>query len=87
VDRFATTKLSSRGQVVIPEEIRIGLGLKEGTQFVVIGRRDVVVLKAISAPSMEEFDELIGQAQKAARRSGMKKADVRKAIRRVRRSR
>jgi len=33
----ATTKLSSRGQVVIPENIRKKLQLKAGTQFVVIG--------------------------------------------------
>lgn len=37
---YATTKLSSRGQVVIPEEIRISLGLNEGDQFVVIGEGD-----------------------------------------------
>ena len=28
----ATTKLSSKGQVVIPEEVRISLGLKTGDQ-------------------------------------------------------
>ena len=36
----ATTTLSSKGQVVIPEEIRIRLGLKAGAQFVVLGDRD-----------------------------------------------
>ena len=36
---YATTKLSSRGQVVIPEEIRITLGLSEGDEFVVRRRR------------------------------------------------
>ena len=46
----ATTKLSSRGQVVIPEEIRNRLGLEEGAQFVVVGEGDVVVLKALKAP-------------------------------------
>jgi AbrB family looped-hinge helix DNA binding protein len=33
----ATTKLSSKGQVVIPEEIRKKLGLEPGAQFVVLG--------------------------------------------------
>ena len=37
---IATTKLSSKGQVVIPEEIRKQLGLKEGDQFVVVGQDD-----------------------------------------------
>src|SRR5690606_2270948 len=46
----ATTKLSSKGQVVIPEEIRERLGLKPGAQFVVVGDRDVVILKVIHQP-------------------------------------
>ena len=36
---IATTKLSSKDQVVIPEEIRERLGLKPGTKFVVLGDR------------------------------------------------
>ena len=48
----ATTKLSSKGQVVIPEEIRNRLGLKPGAQFVVLGDRDVVILKVIQTPEM-----------------------------------
>ena len=39
----ATTKMSSKGQVVIPEEIRRRLKLKTGAQFVVIGEDDVVM--------------------------------------------
>ena len=35
---YATTKLSSKGQVVIPEEVRNDLGLKEGDQIVVGSR-------------------------------------------------
>ena len=34
---LATTKLSSKGQVVIPEEIRNRLGLETGAQFVASG--------------------------------------------------
>ncbi|MBI2403439.1 MAG: AbrB/MazE/SpoVT family DNA-binding domain-containing protein, partial [Gemmatimonadetes bacterium] len=43
----ATTRLSSKGQVVIPEEIRRRLGLVTGVQFAVVGEGDVVVLKAV----------------------------------------
>jgi AbrB family looped-hinge helix DNA binding protein len=76
----ATTKLSSKGQVVIPEEIRDRLGLKPGAQFVVVGDRDVVILKVIQTPDMAEFDELVGRARKAARKAGLKRSDVREAI-------
>ena len=82
---LSTTKMSSRGQVVIPEELRVRLGLTAGAQFVVVGQGDVVVLKRISTPSMDEFDDLIQEARQQARRSGMKRADIRDAISDVRR--
>ena len=82
----ATTRLSSKGQVVIPEEIRQRLGLQTGAQFVVVGEGDVVVLKAVQPPSMRQFDDLVGAARKAARRAVMKRRDVGAAVRRSRRS-
>jgi AbrB family looped-hinge helix DNA binding protein len=84
---LATTRLSSKGQVVIPEEIRLRLGLKEGTQFVVVGDRDVVILKTIAPPPMAEFDELVRTARGAARKAGMRPADVKRAVAKVRASR
>jgi AbrB family looped-hinge helix DNA binding protein len=77
---FATTKMSSKGQVVIPEEIRERLGLEPGVQFVVIGDRDVVILKAITPPSMKEFDDLVASARAAARKAKMKRSDVSRAV-------
>ena len=41
---LATTRLSSKGQVVIPEDVRQRLGLKAGDQFIVVGEGDVVIL-------------------------------------------
>jgi AbrB family looped-hinge helix DNA binding protein len=80
----ATTKLSSRGQVVIPEEIRNRLGLEPGVQFVVVGDRDVVILKVLQAPDIAEFDELADRARRAAKRARLKKGDVKDAIRKAR---
>ena len=37
---IATTRLSSKGQIVIPEEVRKALGLEPGAQFVVMGADD-----------------------------------------------
>jgi AbrB family looped-hinge helix DNA binding protein len=82
--KLATTKMSSKGQVVIPEEIRDRLGLSAGSQFVVIGERDVVILKTLSTPSMKDFGTLISKARGQARRAGMKRSDVAKATKRVR---
>jgi AbrB family looped-hinge helix DNA binding protein len=75
-----TTRMSSKGQIVIPEEIRKRLGLKAGDRFLVMGDKDVVILKSISAPSMGEFDDLIAQARKQAERAGMKRSDITEAV-------
>lgn len=77
----ATTKLSSRGQVVIPEEIRSKLGLEPGARFVVLGEGDTVILKTIQAPSFAEFDSLLAQARNAAERVGLREEDIDDAIR------
>ena len=80
----ATTKMSSKGQVVIPEEIRNRLGLEPGSQFVVIGEDDTVILKMIAAPDMSQFDELISRARTHARRAGLKRSDIASAVDKVR---
>jgi len=80
----ATARMSSKGQVVIPEEVRKRLGLKAGSQFVVVGERDTVILKAISPPSMADFDDLLAQARKQARKAGLKRSDLLAVIRKVR---
>jgi AbrB family looped-hinge helix DNA binding protein len=84
MENAATTKLSSKGQVVIPEEIRTRLGLEPGAQFVVLGDDDVVILKLIQTPDLAEFEQLTARARKAAKRAGLKKGDVDEAIREVR---
>ena len=81
---LATTKMSSKGQVVIPEDIRKRLKLKAGSQFVVVGEDDVVILKAISPPSMEAFDALIEEARRQAKQAGLKQSDITTAIAKVR---
>lgn len=82
----ATTTLSSRGQVVIPEAIRERLGLKAGAQFVVVADRDVVILKVLEPPALSEFTALSARARRSAKAAGLKPADVPRAIKKVRRS-
>lgn len=79
----ATTKMSSKGQVVIPEEIRHRLGLTTGTQFVVVGDKGVVILKSLTPPKMDAFDELIGQARHEARTAKLKRSDIARAVKTV----
>ena len=82
--KLATTKLSSKGQVVIPEEIRTRLGLEPGAQFVVVGEGDVVVLKALEAPDLSEFKALLDEARASAKEAGLSETDIQKALDEVR---
>jgi len=84
MSELATTRMSSKGQVVIPDEIRKRLGLKEGSQFVVVGEKGTVILKTISPPSMQEFNHLIAEARSQAKKASLKRSDVGHAVLKVR---
>lgn len=82
---FATTKLSSKGQVVIPEEIRARLKLKAGVNFMVLGRVDTIFLKVLEKPPIDRFVRMMDEAAEKARKGGLKKTAVKGAIRQARR--
>jgi AbrB family looped-hinge helix DNA binding protein len=81
----ATTTMSSKGQVVIPEAIREQLGLEPGTQFIVVAEHDVVVLKTLTPPPMSEFTALLTRARTVAKATKLRRGDIQKAITKVRR--
>ena len=83
----STTRMSSKGQVVIPEDVRKALGLEVGAQFMVMGDGDTVVLKRIAVPAKRELRAMIGRVRAQVRRSGIKLSDVGAAVRRVRHGR
>ena len=84
METLATTRMSSKGQVVIPESIRKQLNLQEGAQFIVLGEGDVVVLKAVNLPDKSQFDELIKQARQQAKAAGLTEKDVTSAVAKAR---
>lgn len=48
-------KMSSRGQIVIPQEVRKKMKLEEGEAFAVTGSGDTLLLKRVKMPSKEEI--------------------------------
>lgn len=52
MSRIATTRMSSKGEVVIPENVRKRLGLKADSEFVVVASDDAVVLRPVTEPDM-----------------------------------
>lgn len=72
------TKLSSRGQVVIPKELREGF--KDGTPFAVVRDEDAIILKRIRIPGIEEFEVLVDKSIKVAKKLKLKEEDVGKIV-------
>ena len=72
-----TTKMSSRGQVVVPRSIREALNLTEGDTFAVFAGDDMLILKKIGVPTAEEaFEKLHEWGAKFAKKKGLKQKDV-----------
>lgn len=84
---LSTTKMSSKGQVVIPDAIRKRLGLEPGDEFVVVASQGAIILKAIEPPSMNQFEELMADARRQARRAGLKRSDIAAAVTEARKGR
>ncbi|MBE3120260.1 MAG: AbrB/MazE/SpoVT family DNA-binding domain-containing protein [Candidatus Atribacteria bacterium] len=81
---LATTRMSSKGQIVIPETVRKQLNLQAGAQFVVVGEGDVVILKVITSPTLDTFDALIQRARQLAKMAGLKRSGIEKAVEKAR---
>jgi len=52
------TRVSSKGQVVIPQKVREKLKIKEGETLAVSSQDDIVVLKKISNPLEEDLETI-----------------------------
>ena len=78
------TKMSSKGQIVVPKQLRKVLGLNEGEIFAVFGDNDTIILKRIEMPSKDEFESILHWGQKYAKKKGIKRKDVMKAVEDIR---
>ncbi|MEK6954953.1 MAG: AbrB/MazE/SpoVT family DNA-binding domain-containing protein [Candidatus Micrarchaeota archaeon] len=68
------TKMSSKGQVVIPEQIRESLGLTAGSVFAVYGRKDAdsILLKRLVMPEpAKAFEEMAKWGTAHAKKEGL----------------
>lgn len=82
---FSTTKMTSKGQVVIPEETRKRLNMKPGTQFMVWeSNQDTLIFKVIQPPTMDDLEDLLAETRQQAKIASMKPSDITKAIKDVR---
>ena len=85
-----TIKMSSKGQIVIPQEIRKELHATEGTLFAVIGGKDTIVLKKIEKPSkkilIKELEAIAREGRKHLEGRGVKESDIPEIVQKSRRN-
>jgi AbrB family looped-hinge helix DNA binding protein len=79
-----TSKLSKRGQIVVPQKVRKDLGLAEGDRFLVYGTGDAIVFKKMDLPSVEELERLTSWGRKFAETKRITRRKVAKAIKELR---
>ena len=86
MEPIEVTRLSSKGQVVLPQAIRKRLHLTEGARFAVLGSDDTVILKKLEEPTREEARELLKASRAYAKRVGLTPKDVKRAVQRAKAS-
>lgn len=69
----STTKVSSKGQVVIPANVRKAASLKKGEKILAIAIDDTVVLKKIVDKS---FEETLTPVWRRVRQMGLSEEDI-----------
>lgn len=79
------SRISSKGQVVIPSSIREQLGIKPSDRFLVFGSEDTIVFKKISASAIKKsFEEITAPLAKRARELGITEEKVAVAVHKFR---
>jgi AbrB family looped-hinge helix DNA binding protein len=75
--RAATTKVSSKGQVVIPDVVKKAAGIREGEDLLVVAIGDTIVMKKLSAVS---FREVVKPIWRTVRSLGLSGEDLNELI-------
>lgn len=78
------TTMSSKGQVVIPTDIRKALGLLNGAKLMVLTDGANLLLKPIQPPKLQTFYALVRRSRHYAKAAGLTKQALAKALRKVR---
>ena len=80
------TRVSSKGQVVIPGMIRQRLGLTDGSRLLVFGEGDTIILKKVGMAS-QDTRETLAVVRKKIRELGVSRQDIIREVRSVRKER
>jgi len=75
------TRLSEKGQIVIPNELRKRMGLKEGARFLVVGLDDTIVLRKLELTHERmRLKQLLEKSRAKAEKVGFTEKDIDRLI-------
>jgi AbrB family looped-hinge helix DNA binding protein len=78
--------VSSKGQIVIPKEIREAMGIAKGEKFVVISDKDAILLKRLKDSDLKRsMYKLLDYFSDKFDEAGITKSDIEKEIAEARR--
>jgi len=78
-------KMSPKGQLVVPQEIRIQESFKPSDRFIAVPIKNGVVFKRVNLNLKTEFASLSKEISKQFSKNGVTKQDVKGAVARARR--
>ena len=70
-----TTRLSSKGQLILPKSLRDAHGWHTGVEFVLLEEDDGVLLKPINPYAGTELDQLVGCVGYKGRKKTLKQME------------
>ena len=75
------TRLSEKGQIVIPSQMRKKMKLKEGTRFVILILDDTIVLRKLElSQEKTRLKQLLTKSREKAERFGFSQKEIEQLI-------
>lgn len=75
------TRLSEKGQIVIPSQMRKKMNLKEGTRFVILTLDDTIVLRKLElSQEKTRLKQLLAKSREKAERLGFSQNEIEQLI-------
>jgi AbrB family looped-hinge helix DNA binding protein len=78
--------VSTKGQIAIPVSMRRDLDIDAGDKLVAYTSGDVIMLKVLKIPKLDEFEQALNEAQEWAKDVGYVESDVNDIIKETRKS-
>jgi len=74
------TRVSTKGQIVIPQKIRDKMDLEEGNILTIIEGEDSIILKKLETPNIKSWEEATKPFRIASKKSGFTQEDLFRVI-------